>query len=59
MEILSNRHPGLWFICEQCGALIGHIQQNEIYEDNNVYCPICHFKNVLAYSKKYDGIKNN
>lgn len=58
MEILSLKHLGLWFICEQCSALIVNIQENEIYEDNAVYCPVCHFKNLILYYKKYNGIVN-
>jgi hypothetical protein len=56
MIVLSPKHPGLWFICEQCGALCGDVKENEIYEANDVYCPICHFKNQLAFNKKYEGI---
>ena len=48
MEILSSKYPGIWFICEQCGALIGNVKDNEIYNDNDVYCPCCKFKNTLS-----------
>lgn len=43
-------------MCEQCSALIGDIRDNEIYEDNAVYCPVCHYKNLIPYYKKYDGV---
>lgn len=56
MEILSSKYPGIWFICEQCGALIGNVKDNEIYNDNDVYCPCCKFKNTLSLNKNYDGI---
>lgn len=63
MDVLSPKYPGLFFICEQCGALCANVQENEIYEDNTVYCAVCHFRNFLPYYKKYDGIvqenKNN
>lgn len=56
MEPLSLKHPGIFFICENCSALIANVQENEIYEDNAVYCPLCHYKNLISYYKKYDGI---
>ena len=56
MEILSPRFPGIYFICEQCGAVIANVKENEIYNEHDVYCPICKFKNELNYSKSYDGI---
>lgn len=56
MEVISTKYPGLFFICQQCGALCANVQENEIYEDNAVYCAVCHFKNTLPYSKKYDGV---
>ena len=56
MQVLSPKYPGLIFICEQCGMLAGGVQDNEIYEDSYVYCPICKYRNRLQYSKKYDGI---
>ena len=59
MEILSNKYIGIYCICEQCGALLGNIQENEIYEDNAVYCMVCHFRNILPYSKSYNGIIKN
>lgn len=59
MEVLSKRHPGLFFICEQCGALIGDVHENEIYENSYVYCPICRNKQKLKYNKSYEGIIKN
>ena len=59
MEILSQKYPGLYFICEQCGGMIGNVKNNEIYEGNCVYCPICHWKNKLEYNTNYDGIIKN
>lgn len=56
MEILSSKYPGIWFICEQCGALIGNVKDNEIYNNSDVYCPCCKFKNTLSLNKNYDGI---
>ena len=56
MVILSPKHPGIFFMCEQCSALIGDVRDNEIYEDNAVYCPVCHYKNLIPYYKKYDGV---
>ena len=56
MEILSKKHPGLFFICEQCGILVGNIKDNEIYNDSDVYCPVCHFKNTLFFNKNYNGV---
>ena len=56
MELLSQKYPGIYFICEQCGAMFGNVQDNEIYEENSVYCPRCHWKNLIPYYKKYDGI---
>lgn len=56
MEILSSKYPGIWFICEQCGALIGNVKDNEIYNDSDVYCPCCKFKNTLPLNKNYNGI---
>ena len=56
MNVLSTKYPGLWFICEQCGAVVANIKDEEIYEKNDVYCPICHFKNQIAFDKKYEGI---
>lgn len=47
MEVLSQKYPGLYFICTGCGALIAHVQKNEIYEKQYVYCPICKTKNNL------------
>ena len=59
MEILSKRHPGLFFICEQCSALIGDVHENEIYNGFDVYCPICKYKNRINYDKSYDGVVKN
>lgn len=56
MEILSPKYPGIWFICDQCGAVVANVKDNEIYEDSIVYCPICHWRNQLNYVKSYDGI---
>lgn len=56
MDVLSTKYPGIFFVCEQCGALCANVRENEIYEDNAVYCMVCHFKNILPYSKKYDGV---
>lgn len=56
MIALSKGHPGLFFICEQCGSLCADVKENEIYEDNTVYCIVCHYKNTIPYYKKYDGI---
>ena len=55
MDILSPKYPGIWFICEQCGALIGNVKESEIYNNSDVYCPICKFKNTLPLNKNYDG----
>ena len=59
MKVLSTKHPGLWFICEQCSALIVDVKDNEIYEDSYVYCPICKNKQKLEYNKSYNGIVIN
>ena len=60
MIVLSPKYPGLFFICEQCGALVGDVRPNEIYENNNVYCPICHWINKLQYDSTYNGeVKEN
>ena len=56
MKVLSNKYPGLFFVCEQCFALIGNIHENEIYENEYAYCPICHNKQKLEYNKSYNGI---
>lgn len=56
MDVLSNKYVGITCICEECGALCANVQENEIYEDNAVYCAVCHFKNTLPYSKKYNGV---
>lgn len=56
MNILSPKYPGIWFICEQCRALIGNVKESEIYNNSDVYCPICKFKNTLPFNKNYDGI---
>lgn len=56
MEVLSQKYPGIYFICDQCGALVGNVKQEEIYEENSVYCPICHWRNFLIYNKNYNGI---
>lgn len=56
MEVLSPKYPGIWFICDQCGAVIANVKDNEIYNDSDVYCPICHWCNQLNYVKSYDGI---
>jgi len=56
MKVLSAKHPGLWFICEQCGAVVIDVQDNEIYNERDVYCPICHALNKILFDKNYDGI---
>ena len=56
MKVLSTKHPGLWFICEQCGAVIIDVQDNEIYNERDVYCPICKFQNEILFDKNYDGV---
>ena len=56
MKVLSTKHPGLWFICEQCGAVVIDVQDNEIYNERQVYCPICHALNEILFDKNYDGI---
>ena len=56
MEILSNKYPGIMFICEQCGAVIGDVKENEIYNESDAYCPLCRYKNTLNYVKTYNGI---
>lgn len=56
MKVLSNRHPGIYFVCENCGALIIDVQDNEIYNERDVYCPICHALNEILFDKNYDGI---
>ena len=56
MKVLSTKHPGLWFICEQCGAVVIDVQDNEIYNEQDVYCPICHALNKILFNKNYDGI---
>ena len=55
MEILSKRHPGLFFICEQCSALVGNVKESDIYENEYVYCPLCKYKQKINYNKSYDG----
>ena len=32
------------------------IQDNEIYNERDVYCPICKFKNEILFNKNYDGV---
>lgn len=56
MKVLSVKHPGLWFICEQCSAVVIDVQDNEIYNGRDVYCPICHALNEILFDKNYDGI---
>ena len=56
MKVLSVKHPGLWFICERCGAVVIDVQDNEIYNERDVYCPICHALNEILFDKNYDGI---
>lgn len=56
MKVLSPKYPGIFFICEQCGMLAGEVQENEIYEDSYVYCPICHYRSKLEYRKSYEGV---
>ena len=56
MKVLSTKHPGLWFICEQCGSVVIDVQDNEIYNERDVYCPICKFKNEILFDKSYDGV---
>jgi len=43
MEVLSPKYPGRMIICEGCGALLGHIQEADIYAENLVYCPLCKY----------------
>lgn len=56
MQVIFTKYPGLWFICQQCGAVVVDIKDNEIYNDSDVYCPCCRFKNTLSLNKNYDGI---
>lgn len=59
MKVLSIKYPGIFFVCNECGALVGEVNENEIYEDCYVYCPICRNKQRLEYSKKYNGVIEN
>lgn len=59
MEILSNKYIGIYCICEQCGALLGNIQESDIYSENIVYCPICKHGNYILYNKNYNGVIKN
>ena len=56
MKVLSNRCPGIYFICENCGSVVIDVKDNEIYNERDVYCPICKFKNEILFDKNYDGI---
>lgn len=56
MEILSQKFPGRICICEECGALLGDIQESDIYSDDIVYCLICKHGNHISYNKNYNGI---
>lgn len=56
MEVISIKFPGRICICEQCGALLGNIQESDIYSENIVYCPICKHGNYILYNKNYDGV---
>lgn len=59
MQVVYRRYPGLWFICQQCGALMVDVQLSDIYNDSDVYCPCCKFKNTLPLNKNYDGVVKN
>ena len=59
MIVLSNRHPGIYFVCENCGSVVIDVKDNEIYENSYVYCPICKNKQKLEYNKSYNGIVIN
>ena len=56
MIVLSPRPVGLYFVCEQCGSMIVDVQDNEIYNERDVYCPVCHALNEILFDKSYDGV---
>ena len=56
MEVLTRTHPGLYIICDGCGALLANIQKSDIYGANLVYCPLCKHQNLLEYDRNYNGI---
>lgn len=56
MEVLTRTHPGLYIICDGCGALLANIQKSDIYGANLVYCPLCKYQNIMEIDKNYDGI---
>lgn len=60
MEVLSPKYPGIMIICQECGAVLGNVQEKDIYGANIVYCPICHHANEIEYDKNYNGeVKEN
>lgn len=56
MKVLSNRCPGIYFVCENCGSVVVDVKDNEIYNGRDVYCPICSYKNEILFDKNYDGV---
>ena len=59
MKILSPTYPGSIFICSDCNCLFSY-NQNDIYENQFVYCPVCHIRQRVNLDLSYNGeIKND
>ena len=54
MIVLSPKPVLLLHVCEFCGAVLSY-DENDIYEDKYIYCPVCSTKQECALQKTYDG----
>ena len=59
MKVLSIKYPGIFFICNECGALVGEVNENEIYED--CYGPQMYYikKQPVTTFEGLETIENN
>ena len=58
MKILSPTYPGSILICSDCGCLFAY-NQSDLYENQFVYCPVCHIRQRANLNLNYEGeVKN-
>lgn len=51
IQVLSPKFPGRILICDRCGALLSY-QEEDVYGENLVYCPVCKNANKILYVKE-------
>jgi len=58
MIVLSPTYPGLIHECEYCHAILAYTQE-DVWENEFIYCPLCHTKNKVRLNLGYEGEVTN